>query len=228
GGDGRLIRGKGRFVDDIGLPSMLHAAFVRSSHAHAAIRAIDAAGARELPGTVAVLTLAGLAPHLVETRLKVALPSPSYRQQLDRPVLADREVVHVGEALAIVLADSRYAAEDAAQMVEIDYEPLPVVADCMAALAPGAPTAHHDAPSNLVALMTMEFGDVGRAFGRASHRFRARLSIHRGGGHSMECRGVVAVPEPLEDRLTVWSSTQMPHAARRLLCDGLGLDENQL
>jgi aerobic carbon-monoxide dehydrogenase large subunit len=190
--DGPLIRGNGRFADDIALPNMLHAAFVRSSHAHAAIRGIDSAGARDLPGVVAVLTLADLAPYLADTRLRVAMPSPSYRQQLDRPVFADREVVHVGEPIAIVLADSRYVAEDAAAIVEIDYDPLPVVADCVAALAPGAPTAHRNAPSNLVAEMTVTFGDVDRAFEQAPHRFRERLWIHRGGGHSMECRSRIA------------------------------------
>src|SRR5258707_15303191 len=87
--DKPLIRGKGRFVDDILLPNMLHAAFVRSTHAHAVIRSIDADAARALPGVVAVLMLADLAPYLMDTRLRVAMPSPSYRQQLDRPVLAD-------------------------------------------------------------------------------------------------------------------------------------------
>src|SRR5579883_3109984 len=226
--DEPLIRGKGRFLDDIALPDMLHAAFLRSPHAHALIRGIDAAAARALPGVAAILTLADLLPCLAETRLKTAMPSPSYRQQLDRPVLADREAVHVGEPIAIALAESRALAEDAAAAVEIDYDPLPVVADCLAALEAGAATAHRGAPSNLVAEMTMGFGDVDRAFEQAPHRFRERLRIHRGGSHSMECRGVVAVPEPVEDRLTVWSSTQMPHAARRLLCDILGLDENRI
>src|SRR6185437_1358315 len=221
--DGPLIRGKGRFLDDIALPDMLHAAFLRSPHAHALIRSIDAAAARDLPGVAAILTLADLTPYLAETRLRVAMPSPSYRQQLDRPVLADREVVHVGEPVALVLADSRYVAEDALAMIEIDYDPLPVAADCLAALEPGAPTAHQGASSNLVAEMTMGFGDIDQAFGQATHRFRERLWIHRGGSHSMECRGIVAVPNPLEDQLTVWSSTQMPHAARRLLCDIMGL-----
>ncbi len=226
--DQPLIRGNGRFVDDIMLPNMLHAAFVRSAHAHAVLRSIEADGARALPGVAAVLTLADLAPHLIETRLKVAMPSPSYRQQLDRPVLASREVVHVGEPIAIVLADNRYLAEDAAAIVDVDYDPLPVVADCMAALEPGVPTAHQGAPSNLVAEMTMGFGDVDQAFGQAAHQFHERLWIHRGGSHSMECRGLVAVPNALEDQLTVWSSTQMPHAARRLLCDIMGLHENQI
>jgi aerobic carbon-monoxide dehydrogenase large subunit len=226
--DKALIRGNGRFADDIALPNMLHAAFVRSAHAHALIRSIDADAARTLPGVFAVLLLADLAPYLLDTRLRVAMPSPSYRQQLDRPVLADSEVVHVGEPIAIVLADDRYLAEDAAAMVDVDYDPLPVVADCVAALAPGAPTAHQGAPSNLVAEMTVGFGDVDQAFKQAPHHFHERLWVHRGGSHSMECRGLVAVPNPIEDQLTVWSSTQMPHAARRLLCDIMGLHENQI
>ena len=226
--DGPLIRGKGHFVDDIALPNMLHGAFVRSSHAHAVIRGIDAATVRNLPGVAAILTLSDLRPYLTGTRLKVAMPSPSYRQQLDRPVLADREVVHVGEPIALVLADSRYIAEDAAAILDVDYDPLPVVSDYIAALNPDAPTAHQGAPSNLVAEMTMAFGEVDGAFERAPHRFRERLWIHRGGSHSMECRGLVAVPEPLDDRLTVWNSTQMPHAAHRLLCDLLGLHDHQI
>jgi carbon-monoxide dehydrogenase large subunit len=226
--DEALIRGVGRFVDDIVLPGMLHVAFVRSPHAHAAILGIDPSGALAMPGVHAVLTLADLAPHLTDTRLVVAMPSPSYRQQLHRPVLADREVVHVGEPIAAVLADSRYLAEDAAAMVDVDYDVLPVVADCVAALDPGSPTAHRDASSNLVAEMTVEYGDVAAAFAATPHRFRERLWIHRGGSHSMECRGLVAVHDGLEDRLTVWSSTQMPHAAHRLLCDIMGLGERQI
>jgi aerobic carbon-monoxide dehydrogenase large subunit len=226
--DKALIRGAGRFVDDIALPGMLHAAFVRSPHAHAAITGIDTTAAASMPGVHAVLTLADLAPHLTDTRLVVAMPSPSYRLNLHRPVLASTEVVHVGEAVAIVVAESRYQAEDALACVGVEYDPLPPVADCVAALEPGAPTAHSGANSNLVAEMVIEFGAVDAAFAASAHRVHERLWIHRGGSHSMECRGVVAVPDPLEDRLTVWSSTQMPHASQRMLCDLLGLNERQL
>jgi carbon-monoxide dehydrogenase large subunit len=226
--DAALIRGKGRFVDDIALPGMLHAAFVRSPHAHATIRGIDASAARAVRGVRAVLTLADLIPHLTDTRLVVAMPSPSYRQSLDRPILADREVVHVGEGVALVIADSRYVAEDAAACVDVEYDPLPVVADCVAALEPGAVLAHQGAPSNLVAEMTIAYGAVDAAFAAAPHIFHERLWVHRGGSHSMECRGLVAVPDNLEDRLTIWSSTQTPHASRRLLCDLLGLGEGQV
>jgi aerobic carbon-monoxide dehydrogenase large subunit len=226
--DKALIRGAGRFVDDIALPGMLHAAFVRSPHAHAAITGIDITAAASMPGVHAVLTLADLAPHLTDTRLVVAMPSPSYRLDLHRPVLASTEVVHVGEAVAVVVAESRYQAEDALACVGVEYDPLPPVADCVAALEPGAPTAHSGANSNLVAEMVIEFGAVDAAFAASAHRVHERLWIHRGGSHSMECRGVVAVPDALEDRLTVWSSTQMPHASQRMLCDLLGLNERQL
>jgi carbon-monoxide dehydrogenase large subunit len=223
--DAALIRGRARFVDDITAPGMLHAAFLRSPHAHARITGIDVAPARGMPGVHAVLTLADLRPHLADTRLRVALPSPAYRLDLHRPVLAETEVVHVGEAIAVVLADSRALAEDAAQAIGMAYAPLPAIADGVAALAPGAATAHADQKHNLAAEMVLAYGDVEAAFAGAAHRFRQALHIHRGGSHSIECRGLVAIHDPLEDRLTLWDSTQTPHAARRLVCDMLGLDE---
>ena len=226
--DKALIRGAGRFVDDIALPGMLHVAFVRSPHAHAKITSIDTAIAVAMPGVHAVMTLADLAPHLTDTRLMVAMPSPSYRLDLNRPVLASEEVVHVGEAIVMVVAEDRYIAEDAAAAVMVEYDQLDAVADCVAALEPGSPTAHAGAPSNLVAEMTIEYGAVDAAFAAAAHVVRERLWIHRGGSHSMECRGLVAVHDTLEDRLTVWNSTQMPHASKRLLCDLLGLSERQI
>jgi aerobic carbon-monoxide dehydrogenase large subunit len=126
------------------------------------------------------------------------------------------------------VADDRYVAEDAAALVDIDYEPLPAASDCRAALAPGAPKVHRNSPHNLLAEFDMAYGDVDAAFGKAAHVFRESLWQHRGGSHSIECRGAVALHDPLEDRLTLWSSTQMPHAAMRLLCDMLGRDENQV
>ena len=226
--DPALLRGGARFIDDIRLPAMLEAAFVRSPHAHALIRRIDKAEALAAPGVHAVLTLADLRPHLRAERLVVGLPSPSYRQQRDRPVLAEGETVHVGEAIAIVVADNRYRAEDAAARVAIEYERLPPVADCRAALGPDAPRAHSDAPHNLLAEFTMGYGDVGRAFATAPHRFAHSIWQHRGGGHSIEGRGAVAYHDPLDGRLTLWSSTQTPHAALRLLSDLLGFDESRI
>lgn len=226
--DPALIRGAGRFADDIHLPGMLHAAFVRSPFAHATMTGVDTAAARAMPGVHAVYTLRDLAPHLTDTRLVVAMPSPSYRLDLHRPVLADCEVVHVGEAVAMVVADCPYRAEDAAAAVDVQYDPLPAVADCVAALEPGSPAAHTGAGSNLVAEMVVQFGAVDAAFAGAALRVQKRLFVHRGGSHSMETRGLVAVPDALEDKLTVWNSTQMPHACKRMLCDMLGLRETQV
>jgi aerobic carbon-monoxide dehydrogenase large subunit len=223
-----FLRGQGRYVDDIRLPGMLHAAFVRSPHAHAAIRGIDKSAALALPGIRAVLVLEDLRPYLRNERLVVGLPSPSYKQERNRPALAGDEAVHVGEPVAIVVADDRYLAEDAAALVAVDYGPLPAVADCRAALAAGAPPAHRDAPHNLLAEFTMGYGDVERAFALAPHVFRESFWQHRGGGHSIECRGAVAIHDPLEDKLTLWSSTQMPHALLRVLVDMLGRDESRL
>jgi carbon-monoxide dehydrogenase large subunit len=226
--DPDLLTGKGRFVDDITFPDMLHAAYLRSPHAHAAILSIDAAAARALPGVHAVYGFSDIAPHLLVSDLIVGLPSPSYRQDRNRPALARAEATYVGEPVAIVVADSRQLAEDAAALIEVEYDPLPVVSDCRAALEPGAPAVHRGAPHNLLAEFTLAYGDVAQAFAAAPHVFTEALWQHRGVGLSIECRGIVARPEAAEDRLTVWSSTQTPHAAQRLLCDMLGRDETRI
>ena len=226
--DEALLRGQGRYIDDIRMPGMLHAAFVRSPQAHAAIRGIDKRAALAVEGVKALLTAADLDPYLRNDRLVVGLPSPSYKQERNRPALARDEVVHVGEPVAIVLAESRYIAEDAAALVDVDYEPLPAVADCRAALEPGAPPVHRDAPHNVLAEFAMGYGDVEAAFKGAHHVFRESMWLHRGGSHSIECRGTVAIYDRIEDKLTLWSSTQMPHALMRVLVDMTGRDESRL
>jgi aerobic carbon-monoxide dehydrogenase large subunit len=226
--DVALLRGQGRFVDDIRLPGMLHAAFVRSPYAHAAIRGIDKTAALALNGVRAVFTLADLRPYLRNERLVVGLPSPSYNQERNRPALADGEVVHVGEPIAIVIAENRYVAEDAVALVAVDYDPLPAVSDCRVALDAGASKVHRDAAHNLLAEFTIAYGDVDRAFADAPHVFRDSFWQHRGGSHSIECRGNVAVHDAIEDKLTLWCSTQMPHALMRVLADMLGRDESRL
>ena len=136
--DGALLVGKGRFIDDIVLAGVLHAAFVRSPHPHAAIRAVDVRGALALPGVQAVLTLDDLAPVLAKRRM---LRHSNSGTPLDRYwsfALADGEVSYVGEAVALVLADNRYVAEDAAALVAVDYDVLPSVADCRKAAAADA------------------------------------------------------------------------------------------
>lgn len=226
--DPALITGKGRFVDDIRLPDSAHAAFVRSPHAHAVIRSIDKDAALDVPGVVAVFTLADFRPHLAVERMVVGLPSPSYRQQRDRPALADGEVVHVGEAVAIVVAESRYIAEDAVSLVVVDYDPLPAIADCRDALKPGATLVHREAPHNELAAFDMGYGDVDGVFATAPHIYAESFWQHRGGSHSIEGRGCVATYDEIKERLTLFSSTQASHSAKSVLVDMLGWDENRV
>jgi carbon-monoxide dehydrogenase large subunit len=226
--DDALLRGQGRFLDDIRLPGTLSAYFVRSPHAHAAINGIDASAAREAAGVAAVFTFEDLRPHLREPRLRVALPTKSFRLDVNRPVLAIDEVVHVGEPVAVIIAETRHAAEDAAELLDIDYDPLPAAGDCRQALAADAPKVHRAAPHNLVGAFDFHYGDVDAAFAAAPHIFRESFWLHRGGSHSMECRGVLAMPEVDGAGLKVWISTQTPHTARRMLCEVLGMDEEHV
>jgi len=223
--DPALLTGLGRYADDIHFPDMLQAAFVRSPVAHALISGIDTDAARAQPGVHAVLTMADLAPHLTTDRLSVGMPSKAYQQLRDRPILVDKEVCHVGEPIAVVIADDRYIAEDAAALVEIEYDFLPASADAGAAAAPGSPLAHSDAEHNILAEFNMGYGDTDTAFAAAPHTFGDKFTVHKGLGMAIEGRGLVARYDALEDRLTVWLATQMPHMAHRMFINLLGRSE---
>jgi carbon-monoxide dehydrogenase large subunit len=226
--DPPLLRGTGRFVDDIHLPATLEAAFVRSPHAHARIRGVDARAARAAPGVAAVLSFVDIAPHLVRERMPMQFRSSTLPADCTPYPLAKDEAAYVGEAVAVVIADSRYAAEDAAALVAVEYEPLPAIADCRRAIEPDAPRAHHFRTSNVLTEMRQLYGDVEAGFRNAPHRFSLALKQHRGGAHPIEGRGVLAAYDPGEDRLTVWSSTQLAHEVQSFLMEMLGLDENQV
>lgn len=223
--DPALLTGTARFADDLHFPGMLQAAFVRSPLAHAKINGIDTAAARALPGVHAVYTMADLAPLLTADRLAVGMPSKAYRQIRDRPILAADEVCHVGEAIAIVIADDRYIAEDAAALVDIDFDILPASADAEQAAQPGSPLAHADAEHNVLAEFSMGYGDVDGCFASAPHVFGDKMFIHKGLGMALEGRGIVARYDDIEDRLSVWLGTQMPHMAQRMLINLLGRTE---
>ena len=226
--DEALLTGRGRYVDDLDMPGLLEAAFVRSPHPHARIVSVDTTAAREFPGVRAVFSHEDLAAVLTSNVI------PSDHRTWDFPdtaqplVLAEDETCYVGEPIAVVIADSRYTAEDAAAMVEIEYEPLPSVSDCRDALAPGAPTVHRAAPDNVVREIRTEYGDCDAAFAAAPHVFSVSLKQHRGGAHSIEPRGLVARHEPGTDQMTVWISTQAPHRIRNQLVELLDADEHRV
>jgi carbon-monoxide dehydrogenase large subunit len=221
--DPALLRGAGRYIDDIALGGMLHVAFARSPHAHARLLGVDMLAARAAPGVVAVLAAADLMPFVTSLRLPIAFPKGQLPPEVMPKILIDDEALFAGEAIAMVVAESRHAAEDAAELVEVSYDALPALANAPAAVKPGAPQACLGSP-NLFAGFAVGYGDADTVFQRAPHVFRERLMQHRGGAHSIEGRGVVARYEA--DVMTVWSSTQMSHELRHTVAELLDLPED--
>ena len=221
--DPALLSGRGRYVDDVAPPGVLHACFVRSTLAHARIRLIQSDTARAMPGVHAVL-IAGDLPAPMRKRIPTLQANPAMKLIRTERCLAGAEVSYVGQAVAVVIADSRALAEDAAALVNVDYETLPVAADCRDAAKPGATTAHADLSDNLACSLQMAYGDVDAAFATAAHVCEEKFWMHRGCGVPMETRAVVAQYDRFDDRLTVWSATQTPHLGRRILADLLDRD----
>jgi carbon-monoxide dehydrogenase large subunit len=212
--DRALLTGRACFVDDVRLPGTLHAAFLRSPLAHAVLASVEADEARELPGVATVLTGADLALSMTPPLTAPGARSPA------RPLLARDHVRFAGEPVAMVVAASRYVAEDAVEVVAVEYEPLPAVAGVEQALAPDAPALHP--PDNVLFDSRLEAGDVDAAFAGAAVVVEATLRNPRVGAVPMEPRGVLAAPDG--GRLTVWSSTQAPHGLRTFLAEVLELD----
>ena len=233
--DRRLLTGRGQFIADFELPRMLHAVFVRSPLAHARIKAVDLTRAAAAPGVIAALSgpeLAQLLPPVSDTQL--ALPSKWTTQvqhkfiNPQQPLLAHDKVRHVGEAVAVIVAETRYAAEDAAQLVELDLDPLPAVLDPDASLGAGSPIVHDRFGTNLIGSFTVAKGDIERAMARAPHRLKRRFHHHRYAAMPMECRGVVGLHDSRTDTLTIWSSTQVVHWVRREAAAVLQLPEARI
>jgi aerobic carbon-monoxide dehydrogenase large subunit len=224
--DRPLLIGKGRFIDDIASPDVLHAAFVRSPHPHAAIRRIDRRDALALPGVHAVLALDDLAPVLAQRRMLRHSNSGTPLERYWSFALADGEVSYVGEAVALVLADSRYLAEDAAGLVAVDYDVLAAVSDCRRAADPGAPAVRRELNSNVAAVYKVAYGDADAAFAKAAHVFHADLWQHRGAAHPIEGRGILA--DWRDDAMVVWASTQKAHDLFQSLTALLDFDESRL
>ncbi|MSQ73867.1 MAG: xanthine dehydrogenase family protein molybdopterin-binding subunit [Betaproteobacteria bacterium] len=230
--DQRLLLGQGQYVADIELPGMLHVAFVRSDHAHAKIRAIDTSAAAAAPGVVLVLTGADLVRELPTLRDNQAALPKKWTSQVQHKILNPRQpllatdcVRHVGEGVAVVVAESRMAALDAAELVVVDLEPLPVVIDPDTALQEGAPVLHAHLGTNLIGGFSIDKGNAAQALRAAPHTLRKIFRHHRYAAMPIECRGAVSSYDLRTDSITIWSATQVVHWVRREVAATLGLPE---
>src|SRR5438067_2493014 len=202
---------------------MLHAAIVRSPHAHARILGIDASRALEAPGVAGVVTFADLGE--AAARPFAIVPPHAALRGKNFSMLAGDRARFVGEAVAVVVAESRDAAEDARALIDVSWEPLSSVQD---PTAPGAARVHDDIPDNLAGRVTLSRGDVAAALAAAPRRARLNLSIGRAGGQPMETRGLVAEYNAMAGLLTVWASSQVPHQVRQFICDLLALEPHRV
>jgi CO/xanthine dehydrogenase Mo-binding subunit len=221
-----LVTGAGRFVDDVRVPGMLHAVVVRSPHAHARLLSIDAKRAREVPGLHAVLTAADVpAAAIIPNRV----PAPAGTDRYLQPAIARTVVRYVGEPVALVVADDPYIARDAAERVDVVYEPLPACPSTAAALAPGAPRLFGGTDTNNVATITMRVGDVDVALAGAAAVIRERFYYPRQTAAALETRGLVAVPpDPRGGELHLIGSTKCIHINRTILAPIFGLPPGAL
>jgi aerobic carbon-monoxide dehydrogenase large subunit len=220
--DPRLLRGNGRYLADLKGHGMLAAVVVRSPHPHAWIRAIDASGARADPRTIAVLTAADL-PELPPLP---CIDAEETTRPFNQRVLASDKVRYVGEPVAVVVAEDRYVAEDVAELVVVDYEPLPAVADPERAMEPGAPILHEE--TNVCDTLEYRIGDPEAAFASAAHVLTERFTTQRYAGMPMETRGAIADWDPRTETITLTSSTQVPNSVKRDICESLKLPESRV
>lgn len=224
--DPRLLTGNGHYVDDIELPGMLHAAVLRSPHAHARIRDIDVSAVLAVEGVVNVVTYEDLG--LVGNRTPLLIPHATLTHGRTQYVLARDEVNYVGEAIALVVACDRYVAEDAIEQIRVDYEMLPPVTSIAAAVEPGAALVHEDLGTNVAALHVANVGDADRALAAAPHVFHEHFEIERSACMPMETRGVVAIWDEDDGVLRVWDSTQAPVSIRNGLASLFRLPEHKV
>lgn len=222
--DPRLIKGLAHYVDDIKLPDTLHAVFVRSIYAHARIKGVDTSQASKAPGVVAVYTGKDVSQKIGPVPCAAALPDLKVP---DHRVLATNKVYFVGHPIAVVVAHDKYAAKDAADLIQVDYEELPVVLDEEKG-AQGGPVIHEQFGTNISYKLTAGEGDIEAALKSGDKVLKQRILHRRLAPIAMEGRGVLARYYPGEQELTLWTSTQIPHLARTQVAIMLGIPENKL
>ncbi len=228
--DPALLTGRALFTDDVDLPGMVHVAFLRSDYAHARIRSIDVSRALQRPGVIAVYTAEDLGDYWRPGPLLV--PPPPVKDSVfhakTQVPLAKDKVRFVGEPVVMVVAESRYIAEDALEDIYVDYEPLEPVVDVEKALEPGAPLVHEDIGTNVAAHVVQRKGDYDAARAEADVIISRRFFYDHGLAAAMENRGIVAQWDPKMQLLTVWDTTQAPVVIRNGLAAMLGLSESQV
>jgi carbon-monoxide dehydrogenase large subunit len=225
--DAKLLTGQARFVDDLTLPGMVWMAVVRSPYAHARIERVDVSKALEHPGVVAAFSGADLADDW-SAPLPMAWPVTEDINNPSHWPLTKDKARHAGDGVAVVVAESRALAKDAAELVKVEYEPLPAVTDVEPALADGAPLVHDEFGTNHCYTWTLQQGDVDRLFAEADVTVEERYRQQRLIPNPMEPRGVLAQPVPATEEVTLWTSTQIPHIARVTLALATGLPESRL
>ncbi len=235
--DSRLTTGRGRYIADLSLPGMLHLVFVRSVHAHAKLVAVDTSKARTMRGVVAVVTGQDIMEEMLPLPLPIVLPSFPARYPTFWPLAVGKVKFH-GEPIAAVVATDEYVAEDAAELIQAEYDPLPAVVDAEAALQPDAPRVHEDWPDNEMfagiltggeapAAQTTNAAEVERLIQRADVVVRQRFRVHRTGVTPLETRGAVARWDA-GDELTAWITTQRPHTDRLALAEQLNIPSQHI
>ena len=225
--DPRLITGAGAFVDDLKLPGLTYAAFVRSPYAHARIVGIDTRAAAAAPGVIAVFSGKDVAGKINPVPCAFNVPGCDLKTPA-HPVLATDKVRYAGDAVAMVVAESRAAARDAVDLVEVDYEPLGATVDPEKAVQPGAPEIHADVPGNVAFTWHVAGGDADQAFARAGAKVSLRIVQQRLLPTAMEPRAAVASYSTSMGQLTLWATSQNPHIHRFLCSVMLGLPEHKI
>jgi carbon-monoxide dehydrogenase large subunit len=232
--DPRFLRGEGRFVDDVTLTGILHAAFLRSPHAHARIVSVRTEAAAAMPGVVRVFTYRDLERWMKPLPVFGAVPpglAAAIRFDIHQPAqyaLCPDRARYVGEIVAMVVAEDRYRAEDAAEAIEVEWEPLPAVVDMQAGAVPGGPLVHEAASTNVAVAFTHGIGNVERAFASADVVMRETFRIQRYVGMPLEGRGVVAAWDRRDGSLTTWNSTQVSHFVQHGLTTALELPPTKI
>jgi len=226
--DVRFLTGRGTYTDDVKQQHLLHAAILRSPHAHARILSIDTSKALAIPGVVAVFTAQDIADSMEPLPIPIRLvPLAGLERFLQYPLAIDGKVRHVGEAMAVVVAESRYLAEDAMDAIEVRYEPLPAVVEMEDSMKDEI-LLHEQHGTNTAADYTMELGDADAAFREADYTRKEVFKSHRHTGNPLETRGLVASYDPGREEMTVWGETKVPHFNRGVLSSLLHMPEHRI